>query len=209
MRINTNNYGPFNSQSIKRIKETLGKALQEYPRTLVLRVDLRLSDCDYSLYGDDSTLITRFIVSLKAQISADLERKHKAGKRTHHCRLRYIWAREFCEANKKHYHLVLLFNKDTYAYPGAYFKKEDGYKHNLSLMIMEAWARTLNKGLSDNSESFYPLVEFPCNGYYHLNVNSERFDSDFRTVIYRANYLAKIYSKDYTDGQRCFGCSQF
>ncbi|MBW5980028.1 hypothetical protein CF033_24180 [Klebsiella michiganensis] len=209
MLINSSSYGPLNNHSVKRIKETLGKALQEYPRTLVLRVDLRLPDSDFSFYSDDSTLMTRFIVSLKAQISADLRRKEKAGHRVHHCRVRFVWAREFCEGYKKHYHLVLLFNKDTYAYPGTYFKKEGEYKHNLSLMIMEAWGRTLNKVLPDNSELFYPLVEFPDNGYYHLNVNSESFDSDLRGVIARASYLAKIYSKDYTDGKRCFSCSQF
>lgn len=101
---------------------------------------------------------------------------------------------------KKHYHLVLLINKDTYAFPGAYFEKEGVYKHNLSLMIMEAWARTLNKEFSANSQVHYPLVEFPNNGYYHLNVNSKCFEADLRTVIDRANYLAKIYSKDYTRG---------
>lgn len=205
MSINIASYYPLNENHKKRLRETLDKALSEYPRLLVVRVDLKLPDDEY-----DSTVITHFIVSLKAQISADLYRKQKAGKRVHPCRVRFAWAREFGQKGKKHYHLVLLFNKDTYGYPGSYYRKNDKYQHNLAFMIMEAWGRTLDPYGFNSPELFYSLVSFPATAcYYQLNTRKPGFDSGYQTVINRINYLAKVHSKDYSDGQRNFGCSQY
>ncbi|MGJ3448729.1 inovirus Gp2 family protein [Enterobacter sp. PTB] len=205
MSINIESYYFLNKEHVKRLRATLDKALSEYPRLLVVRVDLKLPDDDY-----DSTVITRFIVSLKAQISADLRRKQKEGKRLHHCRVRFAWVREFGCTGKKHYHLVLLFNKDTYGYPGSYYRKNDKYKHNLAFMIMEAWGRTLDPYGFNNTEEYYSLVSFPStNCYYQLNTRKSSFDSDYQTAINHINYLAKVHSKDYSDGQRNFGCSQY
>ncbi|MFJ5434006.1 inovirus Gp2 family protein [Pectobacterium sp. CHL-2024] len=208
MNINTNSYGLLNRNYVNRIQETIIKALQEYPRVMLLRVDLRLPETNMDYYNGDSMLITRFIVSLKAQIEADLLKKHKLGKRIHLCHLRYIWAREFNQIGRKHYHVALLFNRETYAYPGSYSQRNGGYSHNLSLMIMEAWARALNINNTVNPQSYYSLVEFPTNCYYHLSKNSVNFDVQLSAVIDRVNYLAKEYSKDNSDGQRNFGCSQ-
>ncbi|HHA1935283.1 TPA: inovirus Gp2 family protein [Enterobacter ludwigii] len=205
MSINIASHYLLNANHEKRLRETLDKALSEYPRLLVVRVDLKLPDDEY-----DSTVITRFIVSLKAQISADAHRKQRAGKRVHPCRVRYVWVREFGQTGKKHYHLALLFNKDTYGYPGRYYPKNDVYKHNLAFMIMEAWGRTLDPYGFNSPELFYSLVSFPATTcYYQLNTSKPGFDSDYQTVINRINYLAKVHSKDYSDGQRNFGCSQF
>lgn len=61
-------HGPCNQLHINRIHDTLNKSLSEYPRTYVRRIDLRIPDEVYEQYRDDSTLITRFMESLKAQI---------------------------------------------------------------------------------------------------------------------------------------------
>lgn len=201
MDINVSSYGPLNQQSVKRISETLGKALQEYPRTLVVRVDLRLPDAQ--VY--DSTLITRFLVSVKTQVKADLDRKKRANIRIHPCHVRYIWAREFGQHSKKHYHVVLLLNKDAYAYTGSYQSEH----HNLAYMIQEAWGRALNTGRTPDYRSYYSLVEFPTNPYYHLNTRKDGFNCDYQIVMNRVLYLAKIFSKDCSDGQRNFGYSQY
>lgn len=209
MHINTNSYGSLNQNHAKRIQDTINKSLNEYPRTLLLRADLRLPEINASMYHVDSTLITRFMTSLKAQIDADLQKKQKAGKRVYPCRVRHVWVREFNQDGKKHYHLVLLFNKDTYAYPGNYTSTNGEYSHNLAFMIMEAWVRTLHLHTTLNYQQFYALVAFPTNGYYHLNTNSPDFYAQYSDVINRVNYLAKEYTKDYSDGQRNFGCSQY
>lgn len=205
MSFNTHSHYPLNRNYVKRIQDTLNKTLNEYSRVLVLRVDLRLPEFDTDSYNSDSSLITRFIVSLKAQIEADLLKRKNAGKRIHPCRVRHIWAREFSRTGKKHYHVVLFLNREAYPYPGNYRSVNGEYSHNLALMIMEAWVRTL--GL--NHQQYYSLVEFPANCYYHLSKNSAAFTTEYEAVTTRINYLAKEYSKDYSDGQRSFGCSQY
>lgn len=209
MSINTNSYGTLNQNYVKRIQDTITKALAEYPRVMVLRVDLRLPDIESGLYHSDSGLVTRFIVSLKAQIEADLLKKQHAGKRIHPCRVRHIWAREFNEYGKKHYHVALLFNREAYAFPGTYTTIDGEYTHNLAMMIMEAWVRALGLNTAVNHQQYYPLVEFPANGYYHLSKNHNHFTTQLSTVTDRVNYMAKEYSKDNSDGQRNFGCSQY
>lgn len=209
MSINTNSYGTLNQNYVKRIQDTLTKALAEYPRVMVLRVDLRLPEIESGLYHSDSGLVTRFIVSLKAQIEADLLKKQHAGKRIHPCRVRHIWAREFNEYGKKHYHVALLFNREAYAFPGTYTTIDGEYTHNLAMMIMEAWVRALGLNTAVNHQQYYPLVEFPANGYYHLSKNHNSFTTQLSTVTGRVNYMAKEYSKDNSDGQRNFGCSQY
>lgn len=67
--INLSSNGPSNIKHIKRIKDTLNKSLREYHRTMILRIDLRLPE--NSPYEKDSTLITRFMESLKSQKNAD------------------------------------------------------------------------------------------------------------------------------------------
>lgn len=209
MSINTASYGMLKPVYVKRIQNTLGKALHEYPRLFVLRVDLRLPDTDTTGCNTDSALITRFIASLKSQVFADLLKKHIEGKRIHPSRIRYIWAREFSESGKKHYHVTLLLNREAYAYPGCYTAINGQYSHNLAMMIMEAWVRALGLHTVENPEQYYALTEFPKNCYYHLSRNGDNFTEQHAEITNRVNYLAKEYSKDNTDGQRNFGCSQF
>lgn len=209
MSINTNSYGTLNQNYVKRIQDTITKALNDYPRVMVLRVDLRLPEIETGSYKNDSGIVTRFIVSLKAQIEADLLKKCHAGKRVHPCRVRYIWAREFNNYGKKHYHVALLFNREAYAYPGSYTSADGEYTHNLAMMIMEAWVRALGLNTVVNHQQYYPLVEFPKDCYYHLSRNSKNFTKQHSDITNRVNYLAKDFSKDNFDGQRNFGCSQY
>lgn len=209
MSINTNSYGTLNQNYVKRIQDTITKALNDYPRVMVLRIDLRLPEIEAGSYNSDSKIVTHFAVSLKAQIEADLLKKCNAGKRVHSSHVRYIWAREFNEYGKKHYHVALLFNREAYAYPGSYTSTDGEYPHNLAMMIMEAWVRALGLNTVVNHQQYYPLVEFPANCYYHLSKNSPDFTTQYEAVTTRINYLAKEYSKDYSDGQRSFGCSQY
>lgn len=209
MSINTYSYGKLNHNYVKRIQDAITKALNDYPRVMVLRVDLRLPEIETGSYNSDSGIVTRFIVSLKAQIEADLLKKQHTGKRVHPCRVRHIWAREFNECGKKHYHVALLFNREAYAYPGSYTSADGEYTHNLAMMIMEAWVRALGLNTVVNHQQYYPLVEFPANFYYHLSKNHHGFTAQLSGVTERLHYLAKDYSKDNSDGQRNFGCSQY
>lgn len=196
-----------NKRYKQRIKDTLDKALKEHPRTLVLKIELCIPG---SIYNPDSTLMTRFIASLDAQIAADIQKRSNSGVRVHPCTLRFVWVREFHKDGRKHYHLALFINKDTYAFPGTYYPDKKGkYSHNLSLMIMDAWIRTLRLDKDVDYQKHYWLINFSDNFYYRLNKNQISFISGYPLVLDRLRYLAKNITKNYSDGQRSFGCSQY
>ncbi|EFK3817821.1 inovirus Gp2 family protein, partial [Escherichia coli] len=111
----TYEYNPFWQQ---RIRETVLRALDVHPRLTALRIDLRLPDVPAAT---DAAVISRFINALKARIDAYQKRKRREGKRVHPTTLHYVWAREFGECKgKKHYHLMLLVNRDTWCRAGDY-----------------------------------------------------------------------------------------
>lgn len=200
----------YNQHHIKRIHETLQRCLHEYPRTFVLRIDLRLPDENYAEYLEDSTLMTRFMESLKSQIRFTQKRKVKQGKRVHPSKVRYVWAREFGEEKgKKHYHVALMLNNDAWYTAGTYYPKQGQYVHCLGLMIMDAWVRALKLHAQlDYQKKYYPLIEFVLEGDFNLNTNGEQFSWHYDTIMRRLSYLAKRFSKDNSDEHRNFGCSQ-
>lgn len=203
------NQGPLSKNYINQITKVIDRALNCHHRTLAVRVDLHLPDSlviddipdEAEFARTDSAVISRFIDSLKAKISADMKRKHKAGKRVHPCAVRIIWVMEFGpESQKRHYHVVLLLNKDAYAGPGDY-KKNEG---TLASMIMRAW----NSALDVPYPEYKTLVYFPDNCYYHLYHDEAFSENPFKNIIYRASYLTKLQTKRITKERRSFGCSQ-
>ncbi|STI14933.1 malate transporter [Escherichia coli] len=129
----THEYNPFWQQ---RIRETVLRALDVHPRLTALRVDLRLPDVPAAT---DAAVISRFINALKARINAYQKRKRREGKRVHPTTLHYAWAREFGELKgKKHYHLLLLVNRDTWCRAGDYRAPR-----SLAGMIKQAWCSAL------------------------------------------------------------------
>lgn len=181
---------------LDKIYNTIDKAITEYPRTMAVRIDLRMSK---SLLFDNSSVIKNFIASLDSQIQADLNRKKRKGIRVRACKIRYVWVKERSTSLSHHYHLVLFFNKDVYHCLGDF--KSEG---NLSHKIKKAWCRALDLDINEGSR----LVNFPDNGVYWLDKNSRNFDDEFDSLFYRASYLAKLETKKYGDGTRSFGCSQ-
>ena len=122
MNILNLNHGPLNSSYLNRIVETLHCSLSEHPRTMAVRIDLRLPDItdpNSSMDVDspshfmavDQKVISRFFASLQAQIKHDLNCKRIEGKRVHPCSVRYVWVRECSAEFKWHYHVVLLLNQ--------------------------------------------------------------------------------------------------
>lgn len=203
-------HGPCNQHHINRIHDTLRKSLNEYPRTYVRRIDLRIPDEVYEQYRTDSTLITRFMESLKSQIKQTQTRKRMEGKRVHPCNVRYVWSREFGEKKgKKHYHIVLMLNNDAYCSIGTYCRVGNVYVHNLALMVTEAWVRTLNLHTQSDYQRYYKLVHFVLGGSIKLDTNSETFELNYCEIFQHLEYTAKLYSKRNDDGQRNFGCSQY
>lgn len=202
-------HGKLSQYHLNRIEQTINKSLHQHPRTTAIRVDLHIPynqntddmPDEYSFANTDASVISRFTASLKAKIAADLSMKKRNGLRIHHTTVRYIWTREYCPTTSAiHYHVVLLLNKDAYAFLGDYTATEG----NLASMINSAWYSAL--GLSYDCPG--ALVYFPENPCYWLDINSANFNASYDDLVYRASYLAKESTKQHDDNQRNFGYSQ-
>ena len=206
------NHGELHPRYTSNIINTINRAIEDHPRTMAIRIDLRIpADQYYSEHGHssdspsyfadtDRKVISRFICSLKAQVNADLLRKKKLGIRTSKNNLRYTWAKEYGSDNKPHYHVLLLLNKDNYAYLGSY----QNLSGNLASKIQKAWTSALRLDF----EYYKKSVHFPKNPVYLLNASSFDYPHVYEELLYRASYLAKLETKLYGTGTRSFGCSQ-
>ena len=184
-------YDPYWQQ---RIADTFSCALNAYTRLLALRVDLRLPDTPAA---SDAAVISRFTDAMKARIAALHARQRREGKRVWPTTLRFVWAREFGEIKgKKHYHAVLLLNRDTWCGPGDY-KDPD----SLAGMIKQAWCSALGVDVGCHAT----LVHFPAWPAVWLERDD---DTGFQQVLERADYLAKEHTKAHCTGERNFGCSR-
>ncbi len=132
------------SSNIRLINKLLCYLTNRYPRLTAVRVDLhypKIVDngdnicCFPNLEPGE---ISRMRDSLRAKLEADRTRKEREGKRTYRCSLFIIWAKEYSESGKCHYHICLLFNKDAYYHLGDYDQHD-----NLRGMITGAWYSAL------------------------------------------------------------------
>lgn len=192
-------HAPFNTRYLQRILRVITQATLQHPRTMAVRVDLRLPDNHFNIR---TGLLSRFIESLDAKIEARYRKKIKQGIRSYPCHLRYAWVREVGEVNEKsHYHLVLFVNKDTFNGLGGYGEEGTG----LASLIREAWLSALQ--LSHRLEH-WTLARFPDNPLYYLDVHSAGYKEVYDQLTFRLSYFAKERTKDYSREERSFGCSQ-
>ncbi|HHF8587957.1 TPA: inovirus-type Gp2 protein [Klebsiella pneumoniae] len=134
------------------------------------------------------------------QQSHYLNKREKEGKRVRKTSLRVVWAREFApDSHKKHYHVLLLLNGDTFNTLGAY----DSKKGTLLRLIRESWMSAVSFIYPPDKE----LVHTPSNPCYYLNAKDGKKSESYGSLIYRTSYFAKKKSKCFTDGERNFGCS--
>ena len=97
------------------------------------------------------------------------------------------------------YYLTIPFGIGSYYHLGAYEAER-----NLRMMIVRAWYSALGLELDD-----YPgLVHYPENCRYILDVNDFNFEGEYNKLLNRLDYLAKLDTKAYGDGDRSFGCSR-
>lgn len=196
-------YGQISLHYLERTEETIAKSLKQYPRTFAVRFDLHfpLEPRLFEKCKIDSEVITRFFKALAAIILASEIRRTKEGKRVHTTVLRYVWVREFGKAGRKHYHVLLLLNKDAYKGLGMF-----NQKGSLADMISRAWLSAM--GISESKRR--GLVHFANYGGYWLSnkLESDIYDAVYTNVVIRVSYLAKDATKCNADDERNFGCSQ-
>lgn len=201
-----------NEYYVKRISETVDKALADYPRVMAVRFDLRFPDEEDRMdcptrYYDAPDVISNFIASVKSQIKEDVKRKRKAGKTTLTCKVRFVWVRELNQdETKHHYHVLLLLNKDAYPWPGKIQTEPMFNFYSIYQIVINAWIRAIKR--DDHEKNHHGLIHLPIRGFYSLNRNKPHFETDCQALTQRAMYLAKEFSKDHSDSRRNLGCSQ-
>jgi hypothetical protein len=181
---------------LSQLKSLIEASVAESARILAFRFDLRFPE---NYKGGQEKVITKFFESLKAQIKAKDAKSIKDGKRVYPCRLKYAWVRENGGAMSDHFHVVVIFNKDAFAFVGDY----DSAETNTARRIKKAWS----SALGCKEESAKGLVHFPKSAIYILNKNKETYQGKYRLLYYRISYLAKNRTKVYGTGKRSFGCS--
>lgn len=132
-----------NAYWLTRFDSILDSALAQHRAISLIRVDLRFPEYMPATIMDtdlDSAVISRFFESLKAKIQAYQRKKRRANKRVRATTLHYFWCREFGkEKGRKHYHVILLLNKDTWCSPGDFTVPS-----SLATLIKLAWCSALH-----------------------------------------------------------------
>ncbi|MCD9501978.1 inovirus Gp2 family protein [Photobacterium phosphoreum] len=195
-----------NENYLTTIERVINDSLDDYPRILAVRFDLRLPESNQDDYLDrdlpDSfnrdKLIPKFIESLKSKIKYDLKRKNKKWDRNFKCKLRYVWCREKESSNNEHYHVMIIINKDVYRSIGEYH-----HNGSLSSMIVSAWESSLSLDYNQVKR----LVYFPSNCAYVVNYRDSKYEEQYDDLFYRVSYLAKTRTKNINRYYRSFGCS--
>lgn len=190
--------GPFISEYLNRLYQTVGRALTQYPRVFAFRFDLRLpAEIQLPDFFYTNQVIERFIESFKAKIAHNRSQARQLNKYAHDSKVRYVWAREQGQHGKPHYHLAILLNRDAFTALGKFETGRD----NMFNRLEQAWASAL--GLS--VEAVRGLVELPRNPCYHLNLGELGGQAEF---FHRASYLCKAATKVFGDGSHGFGASR-
>ncbi|WP_298184683.1 inovirus Gp2 family protein [uncultured Pseudomonas sp.] len=190
--------GPFFQQYLRRLRDTVEQAVQQYSRVLAFRVDLRfpagidLPECYYL-----NQVVERFLESFKAKIRHNRRMARVDNKNAHDSNVRFVWAREVGLYGRPHYHMAILLNFDAF---NALGKFETG-RGNMFNRLEQAWASAL--GLS--VEAVRGLVEIPANPAYCVRRNDPQSQAEF---FYRASYLCKVATKVYGNGLHGFGASR-
>ncbi|MDH1637830.1 MULTISPECIES: inovirus Gp2 family protein [Aeromonas] len=206
MTLSEANYGSIDRRCLFRSLDVIYDMLIRYPRVYALRIDLRFAiesppdDPDTLLcqQRSDPRAITRFFESLKEQLRADHIRNNRRGEPELPA---YIWCRERDTSVHSHYHVVLLFNKDVYAFLGNYQRSD---ADNMGVRLQKAWCSALALPYRDYTH----LVEFPENhNCWFTRDDAILRRSDYLGFLFRIAYLSKQEGK-ISDDYRNFGTSQ-
>lgn len=191
--------GPLIKQYLERTFETIGHALNDYPRTLALRVDLHFPWDGMQQY--DNQVINRFFKSLSEQIKHNRAQATKRNPYAHQTKVRYIWCKEQDTSNSPHYHVLILLNHDAFGALGDITAREG----NMAARIKKAWLRALGYNSKHDMETHGSLVHFCQNGVYHINTKNG--DNSIADLLYRASYFCKAETKSFAHHQHFFGRS--
>ncbi|WP_159820258.1 inovirus Gp2 family protein [Colwellia sp. 20A7] len=181
---------------------TIFEALNEYPNTCVVRVDLRLP---MHYRSSNDYVIRRFFEFLQELLNTDLQERKEAGQQVASCNIRYVAARDRNKFNTEQYHVLLMFNLDVYNCIGAYRENVGG---NMAERIRMAWAEALSNEVEYIARA--NLVNVPKNPVLYINYvkgNSFTFEYELKEIFKRFSYFTTIKDKSFNQGYTPFLCS--
>ncbi|WP_105561829.1 inovirus Gp2 family protein, partial [Cronobacter sakazakii] len=142
MNVYKGTHGLHNKDNLLQMSRVIDTSLSEFSSVTAFRVDLHyppiLEDSVCCFANLEPGAISRFINSLNEILESSERRRARNGTRVHPNTLRCMWAKEFSQSGKCHFHACLVFNKAAYYYLGD-FKNED----SLRMMITRAWYSAL------------------------------------------------------------------
>lgn len=193
----------LNSYYAERISQVFTAATSQYPRVALFRADLHFPADGTGCR--DERVISRFLDFLKYRMESLYNARRQAGITCDHpTALRYIWCREYGPLNgNRHYHVVLLLNKDAFHRLGNFAPHEKGKLPSLANLIQKAWC----SALSLPWPQYASMVWFPSTPPVWIDRNSPDYLTQHSKAYGWALYLSKDVTKQYGDG-RSFGCSQ-
>lgn len=190
-------HGLMIKEHLEKTFNNIRKAVNQYGRVCMIRIDLHLPE-NYELLATHSNqLMSKFFASLKAKIKHSQAVSKKAGNRVHSTELRYLWCREVSQTGRVHYHVALLLNHNSYNSIGKF----DLDSNNMYSRIHEAWGSALGV----YSEDLQGLIHIPNNPTYCIWSSDEK---SFQDAFFRASYLCKVETKEYQKGFHTFGFSR-
>ncbi len=146
---------------LEGIESVLEKALEQYARLFIVRVDLNLPT---DFRGDDSAVMTRFFRSLKSQVAAYRRRSARLNRKPYReTTIRYVWAKECDTSTSSHYHVALIFDRNIFRSLGDFGE----YQQSLANRIRNAWKRSVEAMYSGKEK---PAIHFSKQGQYHFVV---------------------------------------
>ncbi|MDA8479326.1 inovirus Gp2 family protein [Citrobacter sp. Awk 4] len=196
-------HGLHNEENLDTMQEVIDYATDDYTSITVVRVDTHyppiLEDTVCCFPNLEPGAISRFINSLKEILKNSERRRRRNGTRVHPNTLRSLWAKEYSQSGKCHFHVCLIFNEQAYKHLG-----DDKVDTSLRMMITRAWYSALGMDMED----YHGLVHFPENCRYILDQNSPDYIYEYGMLFIRLDYLTKLESKNYEEGERNFGGSR-
>lgn len=193
--------GPLIREYLERLKKTIDLALEEYPRLMAFRVDLRYPEgflLPSEIYLNKT--LTEFFKSFRAKIDHNRDCARKRNPYAHDCIIRYVWAREFGLVGRPHYHILILLNRDAFYTVGRLGSESS----NIVNRIREAWANALGLTVDEVGG----LVHIPKRAKYNLDRVASGVPTELPELFHRASYLCKSVTKIYGDRTRCFDTSR-
>ena len=97
------------AEYLASLKKTIDLALQQYPRLLAFRVDLRFPvgvDLPSNAYTNET--LSRFFEYFKATIEHNRACARVLNSNAHDCKVRYVWAREVGQGQRQCHQLWKL-----------------------------------------------------------------------------------------------------